>query len=108
MAGKVKTKATKATKEKKEIEKIKVTKFDLIRSHVFDNGNIAFDATINGMTFYNINLVWSDNINGGDGGYFISEPSRKVGDKYYKWFYLNLDDESTENVIEAVVKASEE
>ena len=59
------------------------------------------------MTFYNISLIWSDNLNNGDGGYFMSEPSRKVGDRYYKYFYLNLNDESKDRVIEEVVKSTE-
>lgn len=107
MAGKVTKKAGAGNKEKKDIKKIAVTEFNIIRTHVFDNGNISFDATINGMTFYNISLIWSDKLNDNDGGYFISEPSRKVGDKYYKYYYLNLNDEGSDKIIDAVVKASE-
>lgn len=108
MATKVTKKAGATNKEKKEVKKIAVTDFEIIRTHVFDNGNISFDATINGMTFYNVSLVWSDKSNNNDGGYFISEPSRKVGDKYYKYYYLNLNDEGTDAIIDAVVEASNE
>ena len=103
MAGKVAPKK-KGEGNKKEVEKIAMSSCDIIRTHVFDNGNIAFDATINGMTFYNLNCVWTEK---NDGYYFISEPSRKVGDKYYKWYYLNLNDESQQKLVDAVVKASE-
>jgi len=108
MATKVTKKAGSTNKEKKVVKKIAVTNFEIIRIHVFDNGNISFDATINGMTFYNVSLVWTDKLNDNEGGYFISEPSRKVGDKYYKYFYLNLNDEGLDKIIDAVVEASNE
>lgn len=67
---------------------IKVT-----RAHEFDNGNVAFDMEINGVTIYGATMIE------GKKGDFVSFPSRKGSDgKYYSHCYAKLTDEDVKNI----------
>ena len=78
--------------ENKEAVKnvIKVT-----RGHVFDDGSVAFDMEVNGVSIYNSTLREGKN------GLFVSFPSRKAKDgKYYSHVYVKLSEEDVADIIE--------
>ena len=69
---------------------IKVT-----RGHVFDDGSVAFDMEVNGVSIYNCTLREGKN------GQFVSFPSRKAKDgKYYSHCYVKLSEEDTKSIVE--------
>ena len=82
---------TKKNTEKKEVKKeIKVT-----RGHVFDDGSVAFDMEVNGVSIYNSTL------RDGKNGQFVSFPSRKGKDgKYYSHCFIQLSKEDVANIVE--------
>ena len=78
--------------ENKEVIKneIKVT-----RGHVFDDGTVAFDFEVNGVSIYNATLREGKN------GQFVSFPSRKGKDgKYYSHCFVKLSEEDTKSIVE--------
>lgn len=84
----IKTKKSEAAEAVKNV--IKVT-----RGHVFDDGTIAFDMEVNGVSIYNSTLREGKN------GQFVSFPSRKAKDgKYYSHCYVKLTEEDTKTIIE--------
>ena len=93
-----------ARERKKKVEAQEVVRnhfedddFTVDRVTELDSGAVFFDLTIGGFKFYSLTVV------NGKNGDFISEASRKGKDgKYYKWYYLNLDDETQEKIIDAV------
>ena len=82
-------------KEKKEIavtNEIKVT-----RAHQFDDGSVAIDLEVNGVSIYNATL------RDGKNGMFVSFPSRKGKDgKYYSHVFVKLSDNDIKNIIAQV------
>ena len=85
-------KTKKANKEKTESTKndIKVT-----RGHVFDDGSVAFDMEVNGVSIYNATL------RDGKNGQFVSFPSRKGKDgKYYSHVFVKLSDDDVKTIVE--------
>lgn len=84
---------TKSKKENKEaVKEIKVT-----RAHQFDDGSVAIDLEINGVSIYNSTLREGKN------GMFVSFPSRKGKDgKYYSHVYVKLSEEDIKSIVEQV------
>lgn len=84
----------KTKKENKEdfLKVIKVT-----RAHQFDDGTIAIDLEVNGVSIYNATLRDSKN------GMFVSFPSRKGKDgKYYSHVYVKFSPEDINDIVEQV------
>ena len=80
------------TKKEAKAKEIKVT-----RGHQFDDGTIAIDLEINGVSIYNAILREGKN------GTFISFPSRKGKDgKYYSHVYVSLSKEEIQSIVEQV------
>ena len=73
-----------------EIERnIKVT-----RAHQFEDGGIAFDMEVNGVTIYGCKIAT------GKKGEFVSFPSRKGKDgKYYSYAYCPLTEDQTKDIL---------
>lgn len=72
-------------------------KFSITRAYEMKSGDILFDAVVNEINLYGMA------IKKGDKGEWVAMPSRKGNDgKYYKHFYLNLDDKQTDDIIQAV------
>ena len=82
---------TKKAENKEEVKNvIKVT-----RGHVFDDGSVAFDMEVNGVSIYNSILREGKN------GQFVSFPSRKGKDgKYYSHVFVKLSEEDTKSIVE--------
>lgn len=83
-------------KTKKAEEKIAVKNvIKVTRAHVFDDGNVAFDMEINGVSIYNSTLREGKN------GQFVSFPSRKAKDgKYYSHVYVKLSEDDVKAIVE--------
>ena len=72
--------------------------FKIVRTHEFDNGNVSFDLEMFGITFYRLTVVETK-----DGkNQFISYPQYQSNGKWYNYFYIPLDDEAVDKIIEAV------
>lgn len=84
---------TKTKKEnKKAANEIKVT-----RAHQFEDGSVAIDMEVNGVSIYNSTLREGKN------GMFVSFPSRKGKDgKYYSHVYVKLSDDDIKAIIAQV------
>ena len=78
-----------------EIERnIKVT-----RAHQFEDGGIAFDMEVNGVTIYGCKIAT------GKKGEFVSFPSRKGKDgKYYSYAYCPLTEDQTKDILSQLEK----
>lgn len=84
--------------EKKAREFMKLDSFKILRSHEFDNGNVSFDAVINGITLYRLTVVSRK-----DGsGEFISFPSYENNGKWYNYCYMALSEEDSDKIVQAV------
>lgn len=87
-------------------ETVTVEEFEVRRAYEFKNGNIAFDLTLNGITFYGLTVVK------GKKGDFISFPQRAVKSgketNYYNYFWIPLDEDDQADIIEAVSEKLEE
>jgi DNA-binding cell septation regulator SpoVG len=87
---------------KKETTEIKRNHFEdgdftVTRATELESGSVFFDLELCGIKFYSLTVV------NGSKGDFISEANRKGKDgKYYKYYYLNLDDDTSERIIDAV------
>lgn len=81
-------------KEKEKNNDLQITEFKIIRAHEFKDGNIAFDMKLNGITLYNLSLVWYKK----EERYFVSFPSKKVDDKYYNHFWFPVSDDMLEQI----------
>ena len=69
---------------------IKVT-----RGHVFDDGTVAFDMKVNGVSIYNSILREGKN------GQFVSFPSRRGKDgEYYSHCFVKLSEEDIKSIVE--------
>ena len=90
----IKTKKAETKKESKKEETIKNV-IKVTRGHVFDDGTVAFDMEVNGVSIYNSTLREGKN------GQFVSFPSRKAKDgKYYSHVYVKLSEEDVADIIE--------
>lgn len=77
----------------KSAESAKSYEIKVTRAHEFDNGNVAFDMEINGVTVYGATMI------AGKKGNFVSFPSRKGSDgKYYSHCYAKLSDDDVKNI----------
>lgn len=82
-------------KTKKTIEKTNEIK--VVRAHQFDDGSIAIDLEVNGVSIYNATLREGKN------GQFVSFPSRKGKDgKYYSHVYVKFSEDDIQTIIEQV------
>lgn len=83
---------------KKEAKKgLKNFDVTVTRAYELKSGDILFDAVINEIALYGMGVKKSEK------GDWISYPSRKgQDDKYYKHFWLNLDEAQTDELIQAV------
>jgi len=100
---KTETKAKSRERKAKEIERNHFDDFEVTRVTELDNGSVFFDLKIAGIQFYSLTVV------NGNNGDFISEASRKGKDgKYYKYYYLNLDEETSEAIIDEVFSKLDE
>lgn len=93
------TRKGKATEgEKKARENMKLDSFKILRAHEFDNGNVSFDAAINGVVLNRLSVVSRK-----DGsGEFISFPSYQNNGKWYNYCYMALSEEDSDKIIQAV------
>ena len=80
-----------------------VQSVEVVRAKSFDNGDVVFDMTINGVSIYNCRVVEGKN------GDFISFPARKGSDgNYYSHAYIKLTEDDTKKIVGLVEKALEE
>ena len=87
----------KTKKEKNKEDFLKVIK--VIRAHQFDDGSVAIDLDVNGVSIYNAVLREGKN------GMFVSWPSRKGKDnKYYSHVFVKLSEADIKSIIEQVEK----
>ena len=72
--------------------------YTIDRTFTTDDGTIIFDATVNGIKLYGMRII------NGNNGDFVAYPSRKSekDGKYYKFFYLDMNDEQLDGFIQAV------
>lgn len=83
-------------KTKKTTEK-KTNEIKVVRAHQFDDGSIAIDLEVNGVSIYNATLREGKN------GQFVSFPSRKGKDgKYYSHVYVKFTEDDIQTIIEQV------
>ena len=83
-------------KTKKASEETKNT-VKVTRAHQFDDGSIALDMEVNGVSIYNATLRDSKN------GMFVSFPSRKGKDgKYYSHVFVKFSKEDIDSIIAQV------
>lgn len=84
------------TKKKTEKDEVK-NSIKVTRGHVFDDGSVAFDMEVNGVSIYNSILREGKN------GQFVSFPSRKGKDgKYYSHCFVKLSEEDIADIIEQI------
>lgn len=88
----------KSSKTANETKKgLKSFEFSITRVYEMKSGDILFDAVVNEINLYGMA------VKKGDKGEWVAMPSRKGNDdKYYKHFYLNLDDKQIDELIQAV------
>lgn len=88
----------KSSKTASETKKgLKSFEFSITRAYEMKSGDILFDAVVNEINLYGMA------VKKGDKGEWVAMPSRKGNDdKYYKHFYLNLDEKQTDELIQAV------
>ena len=83
-------------REKREEKNIKVESFKIKRAYEFNNGNVSFDMELNGIKFYSATVVKGKN------GDFISWPQRKHEEDYFSYYWIPLDQEDIDKIIDAV------
>lgn len=89
--------ATRSRSKKAEEKKnIKVESFEIRRAYEFKNGNVSFDMELNGIKFYSATVVKGKN------GDFISWPQRRVEEDYFSYYWIPLDQEDIDKIIDAV------
>lgn len=85
------------TKNKKNEEKAMNHVIKVNRAHQFDDGSVAIDLDVNGVSIYNAVLREGKN------GMFVSWPSRKgKDDKYYSHVFVKLSETDIKSIIEQV------
>lgn len=95
--------AKSSSKKKKEVERRDFdenTQLEILRAYEFEDGNISFDAKIDGISFYQLTVISKGKTE------FVSEPSHKIGkgkdERWLKYYWLNLSDDAQEVLISAV------
>lgn len=83
--------------DKKEARKFKVTK-----AYQFNNGDVAINLEIAGITIYDCILVKKKNHKKGDSEYFVSFPQKRVKDDYFSIVWTNLTSEEEDDIISQV------
>ena len=99
------TKKTASKKDaKKEIKRVTLKKEGIKVTHIRETQyNTFFTLEYYGMSFYNMQMVEGKNEN-----LFISEPQTKGKDgKYYKQYWLNLDEETQDYIIGVILKETD-
>lgn len=88
------------TKKNNEINDKQETKIIAVkRAKEFDWG-ISFDMIVNDVTIYGCKLIINK-----EGEAFVAFPSRKGTDgNYYKYAYVKLSDEDTQNIVAQIEK----
>lgn len=76
-------------------------KFKVTRAYQFNNGNVAINLEIAGITIYDCILV-KKNPKKGDSEYFVSFPQKKVKDDYFSIVWTTLTPEEEDDIISQV------
>ena len=80
-------------------EELKIDSFSVNRVHQFENGGVAFDMTLNGISIYGCRVVETKD------GDFIGLPQRKGNDgKYYSIVWARFSETDTKDILEEVEK----
>lgn len=89
--------------DRPQLDELHVESYRIGRLHVWDNGGISFDLTINNaLTIYNCRLAANK-----DGEAFVAWPARKGSDgKYYSHVYARLSAADTDKICQAVIDAA--
>lgn len=78
-------------------EELKIDSFSVNKVHQFDNGNVTFDMTVNGISIYGCRVVETKD------GDFIALPQRKGKDgKYYSIVWAKFSDADTKDILAEV------
>ena len=76
---------------------LKIDSFSVNRVHQFDNGGVAFDMTVNGISIYGCRDVETKD------GDFIGLPQRKGNDgKYYSIVWARFSEADTKDILAEV------
>ena len=90
---------TKSKAKSNKGEEIKIDSFSVNRVHQFDNGGVAFDMTLNGISIYGCRVIETKD------GDFIGLPQRKGKDgKYYSIVWAKFSETDTMDILEEVEK----
>ena len=90
---------TESKAKKSKGEELKIDSFSVNRVHQFDNGGVAFDMTVNGITIYGCRVVETKD------GDFIGLPQRKGKDgKYYSIVWARFADADSKDILAEVEK----
>ena len=88
---------SKAESNKVKVEELKIHSFSVIRVHVFVNGGVSFDMTVNGIAIYGCHVVETKY------GDFIGLPQRKAKDgKWYSIVWARFSEEDTKDILAEV------
>ena len=80
-------------------EELKIDSFSVNRVHQFDNGGVAFDMTVNGISIYGCRVVETKD------GDFIRLPQREGNDgKWYSIVWAKFSEADTEYIVAEVEK----
>ena len=80
-------------------EELKIDSFSVNRVHQFDNGGVAFDMTVNGISIYGCRVVETKD------GDFIGLPQRKGNDgKWYSIVWAKFSAADTKDILAEVEK----
>ena len=80
-------------------KELKIDSFSVNRVHLFDNGGITFDMTINGISIYGCRVVETKD------GEYIELPQRKGNDgKWYSIVWARFSEEDTIDILADVEK----
>lgn len=91
--------AQKSTRNERGENYLKIESFSVNKTHIFDNGGVTFDMTVNGINIYGCRVVESNN------GDFISLPQRKGNDgKYYSIVWARFSEQDTKDILAEVEK----
>lgn len=93
----------KAEDKKREFIKVDYDNLQITRAYTFDNGDITFDMKYQGVCFYRLRVVHTQ-----DDREFISFPAYQSNGKYYNYFYLALSDDDQEKIIDMVYDVTNE
>ena len=90
---------TESKAKSKKGEELNIDSFSVNRVHQFDNGGVAFDMTVNGISIYGCRVVETKD------GDFIGLPQRKGKDgKYYSIVWARFSEADTKDILSEVEK----